>query len=572
MYLKKSKRKDGRIYMSIADGFYDKVKKHTRTITIQSLGYLDKLESEFDDPIAHFSAVVKKMNEEKNIKNSPIILKLDSKKKIHINTSSRKNFGYAALSKIYHELEIDKFFINRQRTQNFEYDTNAIMKLLVYSRILNPSSKKKTYENKDIYFDKLDFSLDDVYRSLSHINKHKEALQLWMHNHIKEQYDRNTDVVYYDVTNYYFEIDQPDDFRKKGLSKEHRPNPIVQMGLLMDTKGIPISYKLFNGNTVDKLTLRPMLKEVIVNNDYDLGRIIVVADKGLNTGDNLNYTLSGNNGYVISQTVRGGTRVFKDYVLDESGYTWIGDKYKIKSRLYPKEISVTSVTGKKTKRTVDEKQVIFYSEDYDKRAKADRAKTIEKSKDLANNPGKYNKATSYGAAKYIKNIEFDKKTGEILSLSSLLTIDEEKLRKEEALDGYYAIVTSEMDKTDEEIIEIYRGLWKIEESFKVTKSDLKTRPVYLSNKEHIEAHFLTCFIALAITRILQHRLDNKYSITKIIENLNKAFCTHITENIYCFEEYTTILKDIGRLLEIDFSKKFCKLSEIKKSLASTKKG
>jgi hypothetical protein len=413
MYLKKStSKKTGRTYLSIADGYWDKTKSYTKTITIKGLGFLDKLEKEYEDPIAYFEMEIKKMTDEKRNSDVPVTLSLDINRKIDINSDDEKNFGYAAISKVYHELELDKFYVNRQRHLNVGYNINSIMKLLVFSRLLNPSSKKKTFEDKGMYFENTDFSLDDLYRSLNFINKHKEALQLWIHKHIKEQYNRNTDLVYYDVTNYYFEIDEPDALRKKGVCKEHRPNPIVQMGLFMDNIGMPIAYKLFSGNTVDKVTLIPMLRQV--KKEYDLGRIIVVADKGLNTGDNIYYTLSRKDGYVISQTVRGATEELKCYVLNEEGYTWYGKEYKKKSRLCPREISVTSVSGKKIKRIVHEKQVIFYSEDYAKRAKAERAPALMKAMDLISNPGKYNKAISYGAAKYVKNIEFDNLIIEIM--------------------------------------------------------------------------------------------------------------------------------------------------------------
>jgi len=570
MYLKKSKnKKTGRTYLSIADGHWDKTKSYTKTTTIKGLGFLDKLQKEYEDPIAYFEMEIKKMTDEKRNSDAPVTLNLDIKRKMKRNSDDEKNFGYAAISKVYHELELDKFYINRQRHLNVEYNINNIMKLLVFSRLLNPSSKKKTFENKGMYFENTDFSLDDLYRSLSIINKHKEALQLWIHKHIKEQYNRNTDLVYYDVTNYYFEIDEPDDLRKNGVCKEHRPNPIVQMGLFMDSIGMPISYKLFSGNTVDKVTLIPMLQQV--KKEYDLGRVIVVADKGLNTGDNIYYTLSRKDGYVISQTVRGANEELKNYVLNEDGYTWYGKEYKKKSRLCPREISVTSVSGKKIKRTVHEKQVIFYSEDYAKRAKAERAPALMKAMDLISNPGKYKKAMSYGAAKYVKNLEFDKKTGEILTTKSFPLLDEEKLRKEEEMDGYYAIVTSEWEKTDDQIIEIYRGLWRIEESFKITKSELEARPVYMSREDHIEAHFLTCFISLAIARVLQHRTKNKYSVGRILESLKKASCAPVEENYYTFKFYDEVLEDIGTAFGIDFSNKYMRLGEIKNILGNSKK-
>ncbi|HPU42553.1 MAG TPA: transposase, partial [Acetivibrio clariflavus] len=224
-----------------------------------------------------------------------------------------------------------------------------------------------------------------------------------------------------DVTNYYFETDNMDDFKSKGVSKEHRPNPIVQMGLFTDNNAIPITYQLFSGNTNDCLTYRPNFSRI--KKEYGLGRVVVVADKGMCTGDNIWYTLSAKDGYVFSLSVRGANKEMKDYVLKEEGYEWFGNEYKRKSRLYPRTIWVTSNSGKKMKKVVHEKQVIFYSEKYDKRAKAERAAAIAKAQDLISNPGKYSRSTSCGAAAYIKGIDFDKETGEILTPSKSLSID-----------------------------------------------------------------------------------------------------------------------------------------------------
>jgi transposase len=372
------------------------------------------------------------------------------------------------------------------------------------------------------------------------------------------------------VTNYYFEIDEQDEIRRKGVSKEHRPDPIIQMGLFMDNNGIPITYGLYPGNTLDKQTLIPMLSKIL--HDFSLGRIIIVADRGMTTGDNIYYTLSSKNGYVLSYSIRSADAAFKKYVLDKDGYTEKDDGFKIKSRLYPREISITTTSGRKKKVPVDEKQVIFYSRKYAEKAKADRAWALEKAKDLIKNPQKYTRATSQGAAKYVKNLTFDAKTGEILeNAKKALLFDEEKLQQEEKFDGYYAIVTSEYWEPDERIIEIYRGLWKIEESFKITKSDFESRPVYLSTKEHIEAHFLTCFLSLVIVRILEYRLKRKYSATAMLEGLGKASCSHIQENYYLFNYYDDILADIGTEFGIDFSKKYMSLGEIKKFLGEVKK-
>lgn len=572
MFLKKSTRKDtGRTHLSIVQGYWDNNSKQSRTKTIKTLGYLDDLQKIYDDPIAHFEKVVADMNQKQLESNAPATLSIDLNERINPNSANRKNFGYAALSKIYHELGLHTFLVNRQRNLDIDYSLNNIVKLLVFSRLLNPASKKKTYEEKGRYFENTDFSLDHIYRSLSLINKHKDTLQLWIHQRIRERYGRNTELVFYDVTNYYFEIDEPDELRKKGVSKEHRPDPIVQMGLFMDTMGLPIFYRLFPGNEPDKITLVPMLAEL--TREYNLGRVIVVADKGLNTARNIYYNTHGlGNGYILSQTVRGAQKELKDFVLSEDGYVWRGQDYKVKSRLYPREITITASNGKPKKVRIDEKQVVFYSRDYDKRAKAEREPAVMKALDLVRDPSKYNKATSYGAAKYVRNLVFDKDTGEILTLKQKPVFDTVKLEEEERFDGYYALVTSEWKKSDEEIIEIYRGLWRIEESFKVTKSDLEARPVYLSRRDHIEAHFLICFIALVIARLLQHRIGDKYSVTRILESLNKVSCAHIKENYYLFDYTDEVTDAISAAMGIDFSKKFMRLKDIKNILGDVKKG
>lgn len=560
---------NGRPYLTIVQGYRDPVTKKVRHKTVKSLGYLDDLKKQYPDPIAHFKAVVEEMNKKAALEKQPVTITLDPEETLKENQANRKNIGYAALSKIYHQLGLNTFFYNKSRIFKSEFNTNNIMKLLIFSRILAPASKKKTYEEKDRYFENTDFSLDDIYRCLTQVVTFKDELQLHLHRQMKNKFGRSTELVYYDVTNYYFESDRQDEMKKKGVSKEHRPDPIVQMGLLMDTKGIPIMYDLFPGNTNDCETLMPVLERA--KKDYGVGRIIVVADKGVNTADNIAFSLAKGDGYIYSQTVRGGSKELKDYVLSESGYRQIGDGYKVKSRLYPREIAVSNAKGGRTKVRIDEKQVVFYSADYDRKAKADREGAIMKAWDLVKNPSKYNRAISYGAAKYVKNLVFDPKTGEIMTAKHKPVFDEEKLREEEKFDGYYAIVTSEWKMSDEEIIEIYRGLWRIEEAFKVTKSDLEARPVYLSRHDHIQAHFLICFVALVIARLLALLLGNKYSIAKIVESLNKASGSLLEENWYVFDHADEITKAITDILGVDLSRKYLRLGDIKKILGATKK-
>ena len=571
MFLKKTPNKSGRINLAIVDGYYDKATKKTKHKVVESLGYLDELEKQYDDPIDYFTKRAKKLTEEKKARQAPINFTFYDSDRLCVGDNLRKNFGYAALSKIYHELELDKFLNNRQRHTKESYDANTILKMLVYSRILAPASKKSSFDHREMFFEKTNYSLDDVYRCLSFLNKHKETIQVWMNDKIKENYGRDTSLIYYDVTNYYFETDEQNDFLRKGVSKEHRPNPIVQMGLFMDNNAIPITYELFAGNTNDCLTYRPNFGRI--KKQFNLGRVISVADKGMTTGDNIWYTINtpAHDGYVFSMSIRGAEKSMREYVLDDDGYVWLGKEYKRKSRKYPRTIQVTSTSGKKIKKQVDEKQVVFWSEKYAKRAKAEREATLAKARDLAANPGSYTRATSYGAAKYVKKVDYDKDTGEILTASSILDIDEDLIREEEALDGYYMLLTSEMDTPDDKIIDMYRGLWRIEESFKITKSELEARPVYVWTREHIEAHFLTCFVALTISRILEMKLEHKYSTGRIIDSLSRAECSLLQQNYYVFDYYDEVLKDIGNVTNIDFSKRIRTLGEIKQVIADSKK-
>ena len=571
MHLKKTPSPSGRIRLSIVDTYYDKTKKTSRQKTIESIGFLDELEKQYDDPISYFQKRVEQLKIEKLEKNANLVFHFSPKEKLEKNANLRKNTGYAAASSVYHALGIHTFLTNRQRHAKMEYNANHIMELLVYNRLLYPSSKKKAFENKEMFFEKSNYSLDDVYRFLTLLSKFEADLQVWLNQKVKENYGRDTSLIYYDVTNYYFETDNITDFKRKGVSKEHRPNPIVQMGLFMDNNGLPITYELFSGNTNDCLTYRPNFSRI--KKEYELGRVIAVADKGMTTGDNIWFTTHtpDKDGYVFSMSVRGADKELKDYVLKEEGYEWLGTEYKRKSRLYPRTIQVTTNTGKKLKKTVHEKQVIFYSEKYDKRAKAERAGALAKAQDMAKNPGKYTQATSYGASKYVKKVEFDKETGEILKANSILEIDEKKLREEEALDGYYALITSEYKESDDRIIEIYRGLWQIEESFKITKSELEARPVFVSREDHIHAHFLTCFVALLITRIIQMQTNHEFSVGNLLESMSKAECTYLQQNYYLCDYYDDVLEKLELVYGIPYSNKIMSLGEIKNILANTKK-
>ena len=571
MFLRKNfNKKTGRTYLQIVHGYRDPQGK-SKTKVYQNIGYLDVLEKQYSDPISHFENLTKQMDIERQ-ENKYISVKIKENEIIDRSVVNRKNYGHIVFSKIYHELELDRFFNNKQRHEKFEFDSNSIMKVMVFARLLYPCSKKKTVEIKDSFFDKADFTLDDVYDSLTHFSKHSREAQRFIHERIVQQYGRDTSLLYYDVTNYYFETDKQDGFRMNGYSKEHRRDPIVQMGLAMDRIGIPLTYQLFSGNTHDSQTLMPALASI--KKEYGTDRIIVVADKGLNSGDNIAFNTVLGDGYVYSQSVRSASDLFKAYVLDDNGYVAIGDDYKRKSRIMPVEISVTvgsSDKMRKKKVLIDQKQVVFYSKKYADRAKNQRNELVIKALDLIKNPSKYRRATAYGAVSYVGNLEFDKKTGEVLETGNKRYLDMDKIHEEEKLDGYYAIVTSELDESDDRIIDIYRGLWRIEESFKITKSLLDVRPVYVYTKEHINAHFLICFIALVISRLVEIRLKNKYPVEKILSALRSVSCSHLDTNHYLFDYADQITDDLDTEFKVGFGKKIMTLGEIKKNLGMVKK-
>ena len=606
MFLKQSKSHN-RIYLSFVQGYRDETGK-IKHRTVKKIGYLDELEKQFDNPIEHFKNIAKEKN---NNEITEYTIKNLNTKTIDENVNS-KNLGYIVLKKIYKELQIDNFLSNEQKKLKMQYDLNKIFELLIFSRILFPASKNETFNNKDIFFEKFDFSLKDLYRSLDYFNSFRDDILRLIWDNTKDKYNRDTSISYYDTTNYYFEISYNDEdlidengtilekgYRKKGPSKEHRKTPIISMGLLMDKIGIPLSYDLFPGNESEKLQMRPALKSTKAK--YGIKKTIIVADRGQNTSDNLVFIAGKNDddhtnhdGYVYGQSIIGADKEFKtwaisqdgfinDYVYDEDGnlVTYkerIEDEngkllryeekpviFKHKSRVYAKKVKIKKDNNRKVNYTVYQKQMIYYSKQYADRQKHERENVVKKAKDLIENPGKYTQATSYGCTKYINNIRFDEETGEIpKGLELSLKLD--KIKEEEKFDGYYSIVTSEKDLSDKEIRDIYKGLWKIEESFKITKSNLETRPVYVWTKEHIEAHFLTCFISLVIIRLLEYKTNRKYSTRKMIDSLKKFNSTNIEHDIYLQNFSNGIIKDFENIFDINLSRKYLTLSEIKKIL------
>jgi hypothetical protein len=573
MHLKQITNK-GVCRLYLYETYYDKDPKtgkgRTRSRMIESLGRLDELQKKYDDPVAHFKQVAAEKTLE-NKQNKTVSVAIDTTQKLAENEDNLKNVGYGIFKELYKQLELDKFWNWKCSNLSLDYSIDKIFRLLVFARLLFPASKKKTFEQRNMFFENFEgFNLDSVYYALDIIAKNQSSLQKWIFGHSANICKRELSVSYFDCTNYYFDISRPDidtlddngdpvdsqgnpaapAYRKRGPEKNHRPDPIVEMGLLMDKNGIPVAFDLFPGNESEKVHMRPVINRV--KNEFSNARIIFVADRGLNTSDNI-YRLNGDNrrenntrdGYVYGQSIRGASKEFKEWVL-KGGY--VSDKvtdddgneitFKHKSRIFPKQldVNVTKPGRKKpVKRTVvvDQKQMVYYSEKYAIKQKINRDVMVARAEDLVKYPKKYDKATSKGSASYVKNLSFDKATGEIVD-GTLLSIDYEKIAEEEKYDGYYSIVTSELEMSDMEMRNIYSGLSKIEETFKISKSDFSSRPVYVSTNEHIDAHFTTCFTALVLIRLLQTKLNNKYPVGRILDSLKKYSCAKIDSGLYQF--------------------------------------
>ena len=593
MYLKKSYNKVcKKTQLTIVRGYRENGKVKSKVI--KNLGFLEDWLDQYEDPIAHFQEEVRQMNEER--KSITTKLEINLQEKLEPDTSNRKNLGYAVPKTVYDKLGLYQFFQYKQRFVNTQYNLNSIFSLLIFDRFLFPSSKKHAYDTSDRYFDKFDFALEDVYRSLDFFESYSVEIQNLLAQKTKELFGRDPSLGYWDVTNYYFEIPYEDEDevdeqgnitkkgqKKRGPSKEHRKDPIIQMGLLMDSNGIPIAYNTFSGGESEKTNMLPAIRRA--KRDLEIDRIIVVADRGLNTSDNTAFLsgknhddMVGNDGYIYGQSVVGADKEFREWVLNSEGY--VSDEetdkdgnvviFKHKSRIHAKKIKLKKASGNRDlPYEIYQKQMVYYSEKYAKKQKADRERAIAKAMSLIANPGQYTQSTCYGAAAYVKNLRFIKGTGEIAD-GSILSLDLERISEEEKYDGYYAIVTSEKKMSDAEIRNKYRGLWEIEESFKIMKSEFKARPVYVKTDEHVNAHFLTCYVALVIMRVIEHLLGEKFTVKQIRESLCNYSCSYLEQGYYLFDQRDEVLDSFGRLFGWDLTQKYMPLNVIKNILSHRK--
>lgn len=429
--------------------------------------------------------------------------------------ASPRNIGYFLFDGLFDALGIYDVLNLHKSRKGIGYDLIGIARLLVIGRALFPKSKIGTYQEKDKYLFPVTKCENhrEVYSALDILNEKAETIQKRMNLKIRQSIGRNTEVCFYDVTNYYFEIDENDldkpkedgngvkpGLRKKGVSKENRLSPIVQMGLFIDDNGIPISYQLFPGNCTDQTTLRPAMRRTI--DTMEFGKVIIVADGGLNSGPNIAHIRNHGNGYIVSKSTKKCDKKVKAWILDDAGYRWNDTKtFKVKSQIRTRKIKAEDGSVQE----IDEKLICYFSKRHYERERHENGKFIEYLESVIAFPDKL-KDKPRKIEKFLKKEEIDKATGEIIQTATTLSLDMKKIQEYLDLMGYYTIMTSEIDRSDEEIISKYHGLSRIEDSFRVVKSDLEARPVFVRTPEHIGAHFLTCFVALVMIRMIQHQI------------------------------------------------------------------
>lgn len=431
-----------------------------------------------------------------------------------------KLFSHKLIEKILEELGLITFYSKTKARTNIEFDLVGFFRLLVYGRILNPASKIGTVKQNDEYFSPI---IDNpykynIYDTLDFTYKFKESIIRKINSSLTEKFNRKTDLVYYDVTNFFFETEVPDKDeegnitgdRQFGVCKEERHLPIVQMGLFMDQNGIPISIETFPGNTLDHLTMIKACNNTI--NNLNLSRFIFVGDRGMCTYKNICHLLNHGNGYVISKSIKKSTDEDKKWIEDQTGYVNLSDNFKYKSKTIKRKVKDESNEPK----YITEKVIVYWSKEFEEREKAQHKSFIEFLKKLKETPENFRVSSlQYKTLRpFFKNEVERKKTGEVFNSKELiLSIDEEKINNFIGNMGYYQIVTSELDKTEKEIIDIYHGLSQIENQFRIMKSTLNARPIFVRTHEHINAHLLICMIALIVTRIIQIKIV-KYKNTE----------------------------------------------------------
>lgn len=513
-----------------------------------------------------------KETEKYNQETENIMVEFNPNSTIDKNDKKLFNVGYLFLQSLYYEMKINNIIRNIKSRYKYEYDLNEILRHLIFTRILYPSSKKSSYESAFKFLEKPSYELHDIYRSLDVLAKEMDYIQSELYRNSNYVNKRNTNVLYYDCTNYYFEIEEDDDFRKYGKSKENRPNPIVTMGLFMDSDGIPLSFSLEPGNKNEQLSLKPLENKII--NDFDIKEFVYCSDSGLASRSNKLFNSISNRKFVITQSLKKLKSEYKDTALSHDGFRLIGnnkfinidtlneDDINICNNIYYKEIPIKDSD-------IDERIIVTYSPKYKAYQRKIREKQINRAKDLISSDNKLKRGTKNpnDPKRFIDKVDVNS-NGE--KIDTYYFLNEDKINEEAKYDGFYAVSTNLEDDISR-IIDINKRRWEIEECFRIMKHEFKARPVEVRKEDRIKAHFLTCFIALLIYRLLEKKLNYKYTISQILTTLKDMNVLEIKGIGYIpTYERNDITDDIHEIFNFRTDKEIIKKSKMKSIIHNTK--
>lgn len=505
----------------VIKSYRDKNGKNTSKI-IEKLGNTEEVtkKAKGKDPIVWAKKYIEGLNKAEKENNLKILIEKSTSTLIPKNEQNLFNCGYLFLEKIYYELGINRICRTINEKYKFEYDLNNILSRLLYGRIIFPASKLATRELSNKFIEQPNFELHDIYRALEVISKENEFIQSELYKNSSEISKRNTGVLYYDCTNYFFEIEQEDGLKQYGPSKEHRPNPIVQMGLFMDGDGIPLAFNITSGNTNEQTTLTPLEEKIL--EDFKLSQFIVCTDAGLASNANRKFNDKEERAFITTQSIKKLKKHLMEWALDENGWKLTNDSkaYNIKDIDKNEELYKDKIFYKErwiNENGLEQKLIVTYSIKYRNYQQQIRNSQVERAKQaIENNSIKLDKCNQNDYKRFVNKTNITK-DGEIAE-SKILSLNTEQIEKEEKFDGFYGVCTN-LDDNAEEIIKINQRRWEIEECFRIMKSEFKARPVYLQRNDRIIAHFTTCFLSLVLYRYLEKRLEEQYTCSEIIETI-----------------------------------------------------
>ena len=576
MRINKTKSKNMEHYSIIQD--INKNGKRT-TKVYENIGNFEKLKQRAgdEDPLVWLKNYVQELNKKEKENKMPVIIKKDPSKVIDKNVQSSFNVGYLFLQDIYYKLKLDKICNKITEQHQFKFDLNDILSKLIYSRILFPASKLKTLELSKRFLEQPNFEYQHIERALPVICENMDFIQSELYKNSNEYMKRNNKILYYDCTNYYFEIEEESGLRQYGKSKENRPNPIVQMGLFMDGNGIPLAFDITPGNTNEQKTLQPLEEKII--KDFEFSEFVVCTDAGLASKANRKFNNKNNRKFVTTQSIKKLKAHLKNEALDltkgwklpGSTKTYNISKLRTDEKLIEKYKDKIFYKERWIKEdNLEQRLIVTYSVKYQEYQKNIRNNQINRAqKIIASNPNKLKKPKQNDPKRFIKTLNVTK-DGE-LAEKSIYIINQSVIDEEVKYDGLYAVCTN-LEDSVEDIIRVNKRRWEIEESFRIMKTDFKSRPVYHSKDEMIKAHFVTCFLSLIIYRYVEKKLDEKYTAPEIIETLRDMNMKLENETSYIPNYVRTDLTDALHD-KFGFRTDFEVISEknIKKILKQTKK-